>query len=67
MSGASPGTTTAERAPMHAIGARRVQAAGIETHLQETGDGTPTFLVHGNPDTGDQWLPFCDGPATGGG
>jgi pimeloyl-ACP methyl ester carboxylesterase len=41
-----------------AVSARRIKVAGVDTHLLEAGEGIPTFMVHGNPDSGDQWLTF---------
>jgi pimeloyl-ACP methyl ester carboxylesterase len=43
-----------------AVVTRRVRAAGVDTHLFEVGEGPPTFMAHGNPDSGDQWLPNED-------
>lgn len=37
-----------------------VDVAGVGTFVRRagTGEGTPTILVHGNPDSSLQWLPF---------
>lgn len=37
-----------------------MRAAGVETYYRDEGSGPLTVLVHGNPDTSDQWRPLLD-------
>jgi pimeloyl-ACP methyl ester carboxylesterase len=57
----------AEQAAQRGIEVSRPRLGGIRTCLRRTaGEGTPTVLVHGNPTSSADWMPFLralDGPA----
>jgi pimeloyl-ACP methyl ester carboxylesterase len=42
-----------------AVTSRRLQVAGVDTHVYESGTGdVPVVCLHGNPDSGASWLPL---------
>lgn len=44
-----------------AVRTRRLQVAGVDTHLHESGAGdVPLICVHGNPDSGASWRPLLE-------